>query len=203
MLNAIWLILLVVSAVVALLTGNMKQLVTAVTDSAGNAVKLAIGLTGVMALWLGMMKIAEQSGLILLLTRMIAPSLRVLFPKIPAEHPSLGSMAMNMSANVFGLSNAATPLGIKAMEDLDGLNKVKGTASDEMCMFLAINTSSIQLVPAGAISLLAAGGSTDPTSILAPALIATTVSTICGVLAAQFFSRLKRFAVESDESSEE
>ncbi len=203
MLNAIWLILLVASTIIALATGNMKQLVVAVTDSAGNAFKLAIGLTGVMALWLGMMKIAEQSGLILVLTRLISPLLRFLFPEIPPGHPALGSMAMNMAANVFGLSNAATPLGIRAMEDLDALNRTKGTATDAMCMFLAINTSSIQLVPAGAISLLAAGGSSDPTSILLPALLATTVSTICGILAARFFSRLKRFAVKPEESLEE
>ncbi len=199
MLNIIWLVLLVGSVAVAVCTGHTKDVVTAATDSAGSAFKLAIGLTGIMALWLGIMKIAEQSGLIELLTRGIAPLMRFLFPGIPDGHPALGSMAMNMVANMFGLNNAATPLGIRAMEDLDTLNPHKGTATDEMCMFLAINTSSLQLIPAGAIALLAAGGSSDPTAIVFPALLATTVSTITAVVAARWLSGMKRFRQESVE----
>lgn len=197
MLNVIWLVLLVGSVAVAVCTGHTKDVVTAATDSAGSAFKLALGFTGIMALWLGIMKIAEQSGLIELFTRGIAPIMRFLFPGIPKGHPALGSMAMNMVANMFGLNNAATPLGIRAMEDLDTLNSRKGTATDEMCMFLAINTSSLQLVPAGAIALLAAGGSSDPTVIVFPALLATTVSTITAVVAARWLSRMKRFRQES------
>jgi spore maturation protein A len=199
MLNTIWLLLLVGSVVFAVFTGHVKELVTAATESSVTAFKLALGLTGVLALFLGLMRIAQDSGLIAVVTRLISPVMRLLFPNVPADHPAMAGMAMNMVANMFGLNNAATPLGIKAMHDLDDLNKHKGTASDEMCMFLAINTSSIQLIPAGAIGLLAAGGSTDPTIIVVPALIATTVSTITGVLAARLLSRIKRFRLETTE----
>jgi len=150
-------------------------------------------------LWLGIMRIAEQSGLIGSFTRLIKPLMRFLFPAIPDGHPALGSMAMNIVANMFGLNNAATPLGIRAMKDLETLNRIKGTATDEMCMFLAINTSSVQLVPAGAIALLAAGGSSDPTVVVFPAIIATCASTAAGILAARLLSKLRRFRQESEE----
>jgi spore maturation protein A len=193
MLNIIWLVLLVGSVVVAVLTGHLKDIVPAVTESAESAFKLALGFTGVMALWLGIMKIAEESGLVTLFTRAIAPLMKYLFPEIPSDHPAIGSMAMNMVANMLGLNNAATPLGIRAMKDLDSLNTRKGSATDSMCMFLAINTSSLQLVPAGAIALLAAGGSSDPTIIVVPAIIATLVSTVTGIVAAKFLSKMSRF----------
>jgi len=193
MLNIIWLLLLVGSVAISLVTGHTKDVVISVTESAGSAFKLALGFTGIMALWLGIMKIAEESGLIRNFTVLIAPVMRFLFPRIPHDHPALGSMAMNMVANMFGLNNAATPLGIRAMEDLETLNPKPGTATDEMCMFLAINTSSLQLVPAGAIALLAAGGSSDPTVIVFPAIIATICSTVIGVASAKLLSRLRRF----------
>jgi spore maturation protein A len=201
MLNIIWLILLVGSVGLAFATGHVKQVVVAVTESAGAGFKLALGFTGIMALWLGIMKIAEQSGLIASFTGLIAPLMKRLFPSVPEGHPALGSMAMNMVANIFGLNNAATPLGIRAMEDLETLNKNKGTATDDMCMFLAINTSSLQIVPAGAIALLAAAGATEPTVILFPALIATTVSTVTAVIAAKLLSRLQRFRSRSERGS--
>lgn len=199
MLNVIWLVLLVGSAAVAVATGHTRELIAAVTDSAGSAFKLALGFTGIMALWLGIMKIAEDGGLVERFTAVIQPLMRLLFPGVPPGHPALGSMAMNMVANMFGLNNAATPLGIRAMEDLDSLNREKGTATDDMCMFLAINTSSLQLIPAGAIAVLAAGGSADPTVIVFPALLATTVSTVTGVLAARWLSRMRRFRRGSEE----
>jgi len=201
MLNVIWLVLLVGSAVVAVATGHTKELISSVTDSAGAAFKLALGFTGIMALWLGIMKIAEDGGLVERLTAAIQPVMRFLFPGVPRGHPAMGSMAMNMVANMFGLNNAATPLGIRAMEDLDTLNREKGTATDDMCMFLAINTSSLQLIPAGAIAVLASGGSSDPTVIVFPALLATTVSTVTGVLAARWLSRMKRFRVVREEGT--
>ncbi len=198
MLNVIWLVLLVGSVIVALFTGHIKDVVPAVTESAESAFKLALGFTGIMALWLGIMKIAEESGLVELFTRAIAPAMKYLFPQIPRDHPALGSMAMNMVANMLGLNNAATPLGIRAMKDLDALNENKGTATDSMCMFLAINTSSLQLVPAGAIALLAAGRSSDPTIIVFPALLATLVSTITGIVAAKLLSRMRRFREDTE-----
>ncbi len=202
MLNIIWLTLLIGSTAVAVLTGNVKEVVLAATDSAGSAFKLALGFTGIMALWLGIMRIAEQSGLIGAFTRLIAPLMRYLFPQIPDGHPALGSMSMNIVANMFGLSNAATPLGIRAMQDLETLNPRKGTATNDMCMFLAINTSSVQLVPATAIALLAAGGSADPTAVVFPAIIATCASTAAGIIAARLLARLKRFRNVTEEKAE-
>lgn len=193
MLNIIWLVLLVGSVAIALMTGHVKELVASVTSSAEAAFKLALGFTGIMALWLGIMKIAQDSGLVDRFTSLIRPAMRLLFRGVPEGHPAVGSMAMNMVANVFGLSNAATPFGIQAMKDLDTLNNAKGTATDDMCMFLAINTSSLQIIPAGAIALLAAGGSSDPTVIVFPALVATLVSTVVGVAAARLLSRMARF----------
>ncbi len=193
MLNVLWLILLVGSAAFALATGNTKAVTHAATEGAGQAVKIAIGLLGVMTLWLGIMKIAEDSGLVGVFTRLIRPALTFLFPGVPPEHPAMGSMAMNMAANMFGLNNAATPLGLKAMADLNTLNDTPGTATDEMCMFLAINTSSIQLIPAGAIALLAGGGASDPTIIVVPAILATMFSTLCGVTAAKILARSRRY----------
>jgi spore maturation protein A len=202
MLNVIWLILLVGSLAVAVLTGHVREVVVSVTQSAGAAFQLALGFTGIMALWLGIMKIAEQSGLVHSFTRLIGPLMRVLFPRVPAGHPALASMAMNMVANMFGLNNAATPLGLKAMADLDELNAAKGTATDEMCMFLAINTSSLQLIPAGAIALLSAGGSSDPTVVVLPAILATAVSTVVGITSALILSRLRRFRDTSQENGQ-
>jgi spore maturation protein A len=193
MLNTIWLLLLVVSVVVAVCTGHVKEVVASVTESATAAFRLALGFTGVMALWLGIMRIAQESGLLNRMTSLIRPVMGRLFPGIPEGHPAMSSMAMNIAANMFGLNNAATPLGIRAMEDLDTLNRRKGTATDAMCMFLAINTSSVQIVPAGAIALLAAGGSSDPTAIVFPALVATSVSTTVGIIAAYLFSKSGRF----------
>jgi spore maturation protein A len=193
LLNLIWLGLLVVSAVTALLTGNLKPLVNSVPDAATNAFKLSLGLTGIMALWLGIMRIAEKSGLTEKLSAMIAPLMVRIFPGVPRDHPAIAAMAANMIANMFGLNNAATPLGIKAMKDLETLNPVKGSATHAMCMFLALNTSSLQLVPFGAIALLAAGGSKDPTIIILPAIIATSFSTISAFCVARIMSKMKRF----------
>ena len=201
--NIVWLLLLVGSVAVATLTGNLGEVVGAVTESAGAGFKLALGFTGIMALWLGIMKIAQECGLVESLTRLIAPVLRLLFPSIPTTHPALGSMAMNIVANMFGLNNAATPLGIRAMKDLETLNRKPGTATDDMCMFLAVNTSSVQIVPAGAIALLAAGGASDPTIIVFPAILATCASTVTGVIAARMLARLRRFHVREEKGQED
>lgn len=202
MLNVIWLGLLVLSVLCGAVTGHLSEVVVSVTQSANSAFKLALGFAGIMALWLGIMKIAEESGLVERFTVLIAPLMRLLFPGIPKGHPAMGSMAMNMVANMFGLNNAATPLGLKAMGDLDEINPKKGTASDEMCMFLALNTSSLQLIPAGAIALLAGGGSENPTIVVFPALAATFVSTAVAILAAKTLSRMRRFRVDSSKGSD-
>jgi spore maturation protein A len=193
MMNFVWLALLVGAVISALLTGALKETVTAATASAGQACTLALGLVGVMSLWMGLMKIAEESGLAEKTARLAAPIMARLFPRIPKDHPALASMTMNIVANMFGLNNAATPLGIKAMKDLEELNAHKGEASDEMCLFLAVNTSSVQIIPAGAIALMAAGGASDPTVIVLPAFLATCVSTAAAIFAARALARTRRF----------
>ena len=167
----------------------MDLLSTAMVESATGAVELALGLVGVMALFLGLMKIAEEGGLLTILARLIRPLMVRLFPDVPAEHTAMGAMILNMSANMLGLGNAATPFGIRAMQELNRLNPVKGTATDSMVLFLAINTSSITLLPTGVIALRAAAGSGDPAGILPTTLFATTCSTIAAILAALFYRR--------------
>jgi len=198
MLNTVWLFILIASAVTAIVTGNTRQLVGSVTESATMAFNLALGLAGVMALWLGIMRIALDSGLVEKATRLITPMMRRLFPDVPKDHPAHAGMAMNIVANMFGLNNAATPLGIKAMEQLDELNAHKGTATDSMCMFLAINTSSVQLIPMGAIAILASGGASNPTVIVFPAIMATVISTVAGVLSAKFLAKRKKYSNRTD-----
>lgn len=157
------------------------------------AVELAIGLIGIMALWLGIMRIAEQSGLITKLASVLKPLTTRLFPDVPADHPAMGAMIMNISANMLGLANAATPLGLKAMEELNKLNRKLGTATDAMCTFLVINTSNVQLIPATVIAIRAATGSSNPTEILGAVMVATAVSTIVGVTVVKLLARLKYY----------
>ena len=168
---------------------------------AKTAVELAIGLIGIMALWLGVMRIAEQSGLVAKLASALKPITTRLFPDVPADHPAMGAMVMNISANMLGLANAATPLGLKAMEELNKLNKKLGTATDAMCTFLVINTSNVQLIPATAIAIRAAAGSANPTEILGPVIVTTFLTLIIGVTTAKLLARLpiyrKQLEVES------
>ncbi|MCW8904175.1 nucleoside recognition domain-containing protein [Sedimenticola sp.] len=167
----------------------MDALSKAMIDSATGAVELALGLVGVMALFLGLMKIAEQGGLLKILARLIRPLMIRLFPDVPAEHPAMGAMILNMSANMLGLGNAATPFGIKAMQELNRLNPHKGSATDSMVLFLAINTSSITLLPTGVIALRASAGSIDPAGILPTTLFATLCSTLAAILAVKGYRR--------------
>lgn len=160
---------------------------------AKTAVELAIGLIGIMALWLGVMKIAEASGLITKIAVFLKPITTRLFPDVPPDHPAMGAMIMNISANILGLANAATPLGLKAMEELNKLNRKLGTATDAMCTFLVINTSNVQLIPATVIAIRAAAGSANPTEIIGPVIVATTVSTIVGVTVVKLLAKLKIF----------
>ena len=197
MLNIIWLALVLGSIVIGAINGKIPAVVNAVTESASSAVVLALGLIGIMALWLGLMRIAEDAGLIRGLSKLISPILRFLFPQIPRDHPVFGAMTLNISANVLGLANAATPFGLKAMAELEKLNKTPGTASDAMCMFVAINTGSVQLIPATAIAILASAGDPNPTSIIIPVLIATACATTTGILSAKWFSKMSFFRITS------
>jgi spore maturation protein SpmA/spore maturation protein SpmB len=167
----------------------MEVLSKAMIESAGGAVELAIGLVGVMTLFLGLMKVAEAGGMLQILARLIRPLMVWLFPEVPANHPAMGAMILNMSANAMGLGNAATPFGIRAMQELDTLNPQKGTATNAMALFLAINTSSVTLLPTGVIALRAAAGSTDPAAILPTTLFATIGSTAIAIIAAKLYSR--------------
>lgn len=193
MLNAIWLTMIVLSVLVGTIQGKLDQVVIAVTDSAKLGFEIALGLTGIMALWLGIMSIASTSGLIDKLARLLKPVLRPLFPDIPVDDPAMGAIVMNIAANMLGLANAATPFGLRAMKELQRLNKQGQEASNAMCTFLAINTSSVQLIPATAIAFLAANGSTHPNSIIIPTLIATSISTVVAIIAVKQLAKLPMY----------
>lgn len=185
MINIIWAVLLISGFVVGGITGNIEGVTNAAIDSAKMAVQLALGLIGLMGLWLGVMKVAEESGLIRGLSKLLRPIMIILFPDIPPEHPAMGSMIMNISANLLGLGNAATPFGLKAMKELQTLNNKKDTATNSMITFLAINTSSVTLIPATTIGILSAAGAKNPTEIIGPTIIATSISTIVAIIAAK------------------
>jgi spore maturation protein SpmA len=167
----------------------MEVMTKAMVESAAGSVELALGLIGVMTLFLGLMKVAEAGGILTILARLIRPFMVRLFPEVPAEHPAMGAMILNLSSNLLGLGNAATPFGIKAMQELDKLNLRPGTATNAMAMFLAINTSSVTLLPTGVMALRAAAGSANPAGILPTTLFATTCSTVTAILAARAFQR--------------
>ncbi len=192
MLNYIWFGMMFIAVIVGILTGNIDAVTQAAIDMAKTAVEIAIGLIGIMALWLGTMKIAEESGLIRIIARAIRPITIRLFPDVPEDHPAIGSIILNMAANLLGLGNAATPLGLKAMEELQDLNPEKETATNAMCTFLAINTSSIQLIlPATVVALMGAAAN----QIFITTILATGLSTIAAIIAVRFLEKLKRFEV--------
>ena len=186
--NAIWLYLIIVSIVAAAYTGTMDEVGKASFESAKSAVTLALGLIGAMALWLGIMKVAEAAGLMKAFTKAIRPVMHWLFPEVPPDHPAMSAMIMNISANMLGLGSAATPMGLKAMAELDKLNPEKGTATDAMCLFLAINTSSVTLLPLGVITIRAAAGAASPGSIIIPGLCASICSTAVAIFMAKFLA---------------
>jgi spore maturation protein A len=192
MLNYIWFGLMAIALVVAAFNGTAAAVSTGAIESAKTAVEIAIGLVGVMTLWLGIMRVAEASGLVTILGRALRPVLRWLFPEIPADHPANGAIVLSIAANMLGLNNAATPLGIKAMEELQELNPRKDTATNAMVTFMAMNTSGVQLIPATMIGVLAAAGSKNPTAIIGTSLVATFIGTVAAVVAAKVLQRFYR-----------
>ncbi|MGB7413058.1 MAG: nucleoside recognition domain-containing protein [Thermosynechococcaceae cyanobacterium] len=184
-LNAIWLFMIVFATIIAAYTGKMAAVTEATFDSAKTAVELAIGLVGAMALWLGILKVIEAAGLMTLIARWIRPVMMRLFPEVPADHPAMSAMLMNIAANALGLGNAATPLGLKAMTELNKLNANPGTATNAMCLFLAINTSSVTLLPIEVIALRSSAGANSPGSIIIPTLVATFCSTTVAIVIAK------------------
>jgi spore maturation protein SpmA len=197
MLNLIWLALLLSGVLVAVFTGKLDAVGQGGLNAAKSAVMdLALPLVGVMALWLGLMRLAEKSGLIQRLGRLLRPIMLRLFPDVPSDHPAIGAMMMNISANMLGVSNAATPLGLKAMTELNRLNSKPGVATNAMCTFLAINTASIQLIPATAINLLAINGSKNPSAIVGSTLLSTGFATICAIVTVKLLERVGPFRWE-------
>ncbi|MFQ5666693.1 MAG: nucleoside recognition domain-containing protein [Candidatus Binatia bacterium] len=190
MMNAIWLALVLASVVAAAFMGTMDAVTTASIESAKSAVTLALGLIGVMAFWLGMMRIVQAGGLLHTLARWLQPVMVRLFPDVPNDHPAMSAMIMNIASNMLGLGNAATPFGIKAMIELNRLNPVNGVATNAMALFLAINTSNVSLAPLGVIALRASIGSHNAAGIWLPTLLATSLSTLVGILAAKLLERL-------------
>lgn len=189
MLNYIWIGMIAIGFVIGVINGRIDEVTKAAIDSAGSAIQLAIGLLGVICLWTGLMGIAKKSGMIKFIAKVTRPVLKLLFPDIPKDHPALGSVVMNLAANFLGLGNAATPLGLKAMSELQGLNHNKSTATNSMCMFLVLNTSAIQLIPATVIAIRTNAHSGHPTEIIVTVWIASICATIAGITAVKLLSR--------------
>jgi spore maturation protein SpmA len=193
--NVVFFGLVAAAFLFAVLNGNPGEVGNAaLAASKSSVMDLALGLVGYMALFLGLMKVVEEAGGLKFMARVIRPVLIRLFPDVPPDHPAMGAMVMNLAANALGLGNAATPFGLKAMMELNKLNKEEGTATNAMVLFLALNTSGLALLPTGMIGLRALNGSTDPAAIFPTTLAATACSTLVGVMAAKFLSRLPIFA---------
>lgn len=196
MLNWIWLSFLLIAVLVGGFTGKLPEMTKGAFETAESAVmKIALPLIGIWAIWLGVMRLAEQSGLVQMLARALRPVMRRLFPDVPQDHPAMGAMVMNMAANMLGLGNAATPLGLRAMAHLERLNPHPGVASNAMCTFLTLNTASIQLIPTTAIGILAVAGSKNATAIVPSAFLATLCAAVAGVVAAKTLERLPIFRI--------
>ncbi len=193
MMNGIFVAMVIGALVCGALMGTLNDVAIASTESAGAAVELAIGLVGVMALFIGLMQVLHRGGLLRSVTRALKPVLTWLFPGVPADHPAMGMMILNITSNMLGLANAATPFGIKAIIELNKLNRHQGTATDAMALFLAINTSNLALIPSGIIGLRASLGATSPGSIFLTTIAATSVSTLVAVIAAKTLQRLRVF----------
>lgn len=189
MVNYIWFIILSFGILIGILTGRGEIISKAIICSANSTVELVIKLVGIMSLWCGIMKIAEKSGLTNKLAKILRPVLKLVLKKAGNDEKSLGCIVMNITANMMGLSNAATPFGIKAMENMQELNDKKDTASDDMAIFLVLNAACIQLVPTTVISIRAAAGSNSPGDIIIPAMITTGIAAIIGVISCKILQR--------------
>ena len=187
--NYIFYFLIVISIIAGAVNGKLDDVINSILSGAELSVKVAFSLIGIMAFWLGMMKIAEKSGLIAIIAKIIKPITKRLFNEIPEDSPAVGDITMNFSANAFGLANAATPIGIKAMEELQRHNKDKTSASNAMFTFLAMNTAGFQLIPATVIAVLVGAGYKNPTSIIAPTLLVTSIAFVSAIILAKIFQK--------------
>lgn len=189
MLNYLWSGMILVSLVVAVFTGRIEEVTGAAMEGAGAAVETCLGLLGTMCLWTGLAKIAENSGLTKVFAKVLSPVTKAVFPKLKKDSAAMDAIVMNMVANLLGMGNAATPLGIAAMKELDKENKHRGIASNEMCMFVVVNTASIQLIPSTVISLRQMFGSQNPSEIVAPVWICSICALAMGILTAKLLER--------------
>ena len=188
--NYIWFFIILISIISAAITGRMEHLINALLSSTRKTIEVALYLAGIMAFWLGVMKIAEKSELVNLISKLLAPVAKFLFPSVPKDSPVIGDIAMNFTANAIGVTNAATPIGIQALKGLQKLNKDKNSASNDMCMLVGMNTASFQLVPASVIAVLAANGAKNPTEIVFPTLIVTTISFLSAIIIAKILEKI-------------
>lgn len=202
MLGYIWFFFILAAIIIGGINGRIDAVVQSIVDSSKLAVEISISLIGVMAFWLGMMKLAEKSGIVSLISKLIKPITKRLFSDIPPDHPAIGHVAMNFTANALGVTNAATPIGIKAMSEMQKLNPSKKVASNAMCTFLAINTAGVQLVPASIIAVLAAAGAKNPTVIIGPTFISTLIALISAVTVVKILEKLPFFRTEKYEGFE-
>lgn len=186
MVNFIWFAMIVFGILAAAINNNIEEVTKAALEGANNAVRISISLIAIITFWLGIMKLAEEAGLVRTIAWLVRPLMRFLFPGVPRDHPAMGAIVMNLSANILGLGNAATPMGLIAMQELQKLNPRKDTASEAMCTFLGLNTSCVTLIPATIIGIRVAYGSADPTEIVGPTIIATTLSMVVAVVVDRF-----------------
>jgi spore maturation protein A len=190
--NVIWLIMVSVSVVFAIFTGHLEAFTNSIFEGAKSAVEISLFLLGIVSVWMGITRILEESGLIYRIAHLFKPIISRLFKNIHGDHPSITAITLNLLANLFGLGNAATPLGIKAMQELDSLNEDKGTITPEMMIFIVINTASVQLIPFSVIGILASYGDSNPAAVVLPVLIATTISAITALLILAAFRKVFR-----------
>jgi spore maturation protein A len=188
--DKIWGFMIISSFGIAIFNGRLQQVITALFESAHSAVQMCINLIGILCLWSGFVKIADKCGIIQKISRVANPIIKLLFPKLPKNSEVNGHIAMNMTANFLGLGNIATPMGLKAMVELQKLNSNKNVVSDEMLMFLILNTASIQIIPTSAIALRTTYGSTNPTAIVIPTIIASFISVIIGVIIIKLYTKI-------------
>lgn len=189
MLSYIWFSMMLIAVVTGIANNTFQDVILAVTTSATQAFSFILSLGGIMTFWLGLMRVADDSRLIHNMAKAVTPALKKIFKDIPDDHPALGTISLNIVANALGLGNAATPFGLKAMEQLETINPTPKYASNDMCMLLAINTSSVQIIPTTVILILAEAGSLNPTMIITSSLLATTVSTIVAIFVSFKLSR--------------
>ena len=201
--NYIFYFLIVISVVVGAINGKLQDVVNSIMSGAELSVKIAFSLIGIMAFWLGIMRIAEKSGLIAFISKILRPITKVLFNELPPDSPAIGDVAMNFTANAFGLANAATPFGIKAMEELQKESDNKTTATNCMCLFLGMNTAGFQLIPTTVLAVLVGIGYKNPTEIIAPTLLVTTIAFVSAIIMAKIGQYLSNNALKLKKVKEE